>query len=225
MTDERPGFTHRPARHGLIGPFSGRQLLLPPCRSRSWRSSGSRITTPLGNTAGGPSMVEPARRRRSSSATRRPEGLQARRPSRPSSRPTLDDGSTYQLTDLDGQPIRLEAPARQGRLAQLLGVAGARPASRRPRSFATSTSSTGTAASPSSGSSVQETAAGDVSAYADRYELDYTIGFDGSGHVFRTYRVFAPADPVLPRPDGVIASVGKTVDEAAAVAAIEALLP
>ena len=34
----------------------------------------------------------------------------------------LEDGSTYQLTDLDGQPIRLDRPARQGRVAQLLGV-------------------------------------------------------------------------------------------------------
>ncbi|MEA2537703.1 MAG: hypothetical protein QOF11_1937, partial [Chloroflexota bacterium] len=26
MAGERPGFEHRPERHGLIGPFSGRQL-------------------------------------------------------------------------------------------------------------------------------------------------------------------------------------------------------
>ena len=26
--DERPGFSHKRERHGLIGPFSGRQLLL-----------------------------------------------------------------------------------------------------------------------------------------------------------------------------------------------------
>ena len=28
MTEERPGFTHRRERHGLIGPFSGKQLLI-----------------------------------------------------------------------------------------------------------------------------------------------------------------------------------------------------
>ena len=37
------------------------------------------------------------------------------------------------------------------------------------------------------GISVQETSADDVTAYAERYELDYTIGFDASGHVFREY--------------------------------------
>ena len=49
--------------------------------------------------------------------------------------------------------------------------------------------------------------------------------FDASGHVFRRYRVFGLPTQFFVRPDGVISSVGKTVDEAAAVAAIEAILP
>ena len=40
MTDERPDFRHRRERHGLIGPFSGRQLvavqaILPPAAAGS----------------------------------------------------------------------------------------------------------------------------------------------------------------------------------------------
>jgi peroxiredoxin len=72
---------------------------------------------------------------------------------------------------------------------------------------------------------VQETSRADIRAYAERYDLGYTIGFDASGHVYREYRVFGLPTQFFIRPDGVIASVGKTVDEAAAVAAIEAILP
>jgi peroxiredoxin len=75
------------------------------------------------------------------------------------------------------------------------------------------------------GIAVQETSPDDIRAYADRYELPYTIGFDASGHVYRQYKVFGLPTQFFIRPDGTIASVGKTVDEAAAVAAIEAILP
>jgi thiol-disulfide isomerase/thioredoxin len=72
---------------------------------------------------------------------------------------------------------------------------------------------------------VQETEPADIRAYAERYDLDYTIGFDASGHVYREYRVFGLPTQFFIRPDGVIASVGKTVDEAGAVSAIEGILP
>ena len=81
------------------------------------------------------------------------------------------------------------------------------------------------AASSSSAIAVQETSPADIRAYAERYDLDYTIGFDASGHIFREYKVFGLPTQFFIGPDGVIASVGKTVDEAAAVAAIEAILP
>ena len=59
----------------------------------------------------------------------------------------------------------------------------------------------------------------------ERYDLTYTIGFDASGHIYRQYKVFGLPTQFFIRPDGVIDSVGKTVDEARAVAAIEAILP
>ena len=44
------------------------------------------------------------------------------------------------------------------------------------------------------GIAVQETTPDDVSAYAERYELPYTIAFDASADVFDLYRVFALPD-------------------------------
>ena len=60
VTEERPGFTHRRERHGLIGPFSGRQLLIgavvdPGRGRRRGRRSRRRSATP----SIGPNMVNP----------------------------------------------------------------------------------------------------------------------------------------------------------------------
>jgi peroxiredoxin len=75
------------------------------------------------------------------------------------------------------------------------------------------------------GVSVQETTAADVKAYADRYRLRYTIGFDGSGHVLRAYRVFALPTQFFIDVDGVIRQVvSGPVDEQGAKALIEAML-
>ena len=51
MTTERPAFSHRRAGHGLIGPFSGRQLLAGAIAVLVVAVIGVAITTPLGNTA------------------------------------------------------------------------------------------------------------------------------------------------------------------------------
>jgi peroxiredoxin len=75
------------------------------------------------------------------------------------------------------------------------------------------------------GVSVQETTASDVKAYAERYRLRYTIGFDGSGHVLREYRVFALPTQFFIDVDGVIrAKVPGPVDEQGAKALIESML-
>ncbi len=72
---------------------------------------------------------------------------------------------------------------------------------------------------------MQETTASDVKAYADRYRLRYTIGFDGSGHVLRTYGVFALPTQFFIDVDGLIRHVvSGPVDEGGAKALIEAML-
>jgi thiol-disulfide isomerase/thioredoxin len=223
VTESRPEFTHRPARHGLIGPFSGRQLLLAAVSIAVVAIIGVAITTPIGNSAGGPSMVNPL-------ATpfligdAPAEGL---RPGSlaPELEATLADGSTYQLTDLEGRPIRLEA--LRGKVVWLNFWASWCPPCQQEtpilRALDEKYRDRGLAIV---GVSVQETSAGDVNAYADRYELDYTIGFDGSGHILRTYRVFAlPTQFFLDVNGTIVQVVNGPVDEAGATALIESLLP
>ena len=38
--------------------------------------------------------------------------------------------------------------------------------------------------------SVQETTADDVRAYVERYDLDYTVGFDATSAIFHTYHAY-----------------------------------
>jgi len=73
---------------------------------------------------------------------------------------------------------------------------------------------------------VQETTPSDVAAYAAKYGLGYTIAFDATADVFRTYKVFALPTQVLIGPDGSVRAVinGPLTDDGAK-ALIEPLLP
>ena len=76
------------------------------------------------------------------------------------------------------------------------------------------------------GVSVQETSPKDVANYAARYELPYTIGFDGSGHVLREYKVYALPTQFFLDTNGIVRQVvNGPVDEAGAAALVESLLP
>ena len=223
MTTGRPAFTHRRARHGLIGPFSGRQLLAGAIAVLVVAIVGVAITTPLGNTATPPSVVNPL-------ATpfligdEPPEGLQVGAAA-PELTIDLDDGSTYQLQDLDGRPVTLAA--LRGKVVWLNFFASWCPPCQQEtpilRSLADTYRDRGLEVV---GISVQETTAADVKAYADRYRLRYTIGFDGSGHVLRAYRVFALPTQFFIDVNGVIHHVvSGPVDEQGAKALIESMLP
>ena len=157
------------------------------------------VTTPLGTTGDGPAPVDP-RATAYIIDVAAAGRAQAGRP-RPNSASTLDDGTTYQLTDLDGTPDPARRPARQGRLAQLLRdvvpavpVRDADPA--RPLRARYKDRGLELVAI-----SVQETSPADVQAYADKYQLAYTIGFDGSGRDLPRVQGLRPADPVLHRPE------------------------
>ncbi len=145
-----------------------------------------------------------------------------RRPSSPSRSP---DGSTYQLADLDGNPIRLAdlrgkavwvnffatwCPPCQAETPVMREIS----AKYRDKGFELVAIS------------VQETSPADVQAYADRYQLEYTIGFDASGHVFDAYRVYALPTQFFIDPNGIIHDVAQgpmTVESASAY--IERILP
>lgn len=218
---ERPGFVHRPERHGLVGPFSGRQLLAVFVIVVLAVVGLVAITTPLGNTGGGPGTVDP----RPTQYIIGPAPQEGLRPGdlAPELAVALDDGSTYQLTDLDGQPIRL-ADLRGKAVWINFWASWCPPCQQETPVVRAMAERYADAGLVVVAIAVQETSPDDIRAYAERYDLDYTIGFDASGHIFREYRVFGLPTQVFIRPDGVIASVGKTVDEAAAVAAIEAIL-
>jgi len=207
----------------VIGPFSGRQLLLAFASVAISIVVLAVVTTPLGSTAEGPSFVDP----RSTPfviGDAPEEGLRVG-DAAPDFATDLEDGSTYRLTDLAGRRIRLAdlrgkavwinffaswCPPCQGETPVLRDLAE-RYRDRGLELVAVS---------------VQETVVDDVRAYAERYDLDFTIGFDGFGHVFRTYRVYALPTQFFLDPEGIIRFVVQgPLDEVGARQRIEALLP
>ncbi len=102
---ERPEFTHKRERHGLIGPFSGRQLAAVFAIVVVAVVVLVAATTPLGTAGAGPGPIDP----RATAYIIDDAPAVGLRPGdrAPEFAVTLEDGSTYQLTDLDGNPIRL----------------------------------------------------------------------------------------------------------------------
>ena len=205
-----------------MGPFSGRQLLAAFGVVVVAMILLVAVTTPLGNTANGPGTVNPLPTQYIIGPAPQ-EGLQPGDLA-PEFEATLDDGSIYQLADLDGAPIRL-ADLRGKAIWVNFWASWCPPCQQETPIIRELANRYRDAGLVVVGIAVQETEPADIRAYVERYELDYTIGFDASGHVFRRYRVFGLPTQFFIRPDGVIASVGKTVDEAAAANAIEAILP
>jgi thiol-disulfide isomerase/thioredoxin len=220
---DRPAFSHRRERHGLVGPFSGRQLLVGFVAILVAVVLLVAVNTPLGNTAGAPGPVDP-RATAYLLGSPPPVGLKVGQAA-PELAVTGDDGTTYQLTDLQGRPIRLAdlkgkavwinfwttwCPPCQAEMPTLRKVSQAY----RDRGLELVAIS------------VQETSPADVAAYARRYGLDYTIGFDGSGTIFRAYKGYGLPTHIFIDPNGVIASiVGAPLDEAGAIAQVERILP
>jgi peroxiredoxin len=220
---ERPEFTHKKERHGLIGPFSGRQLAAILFTVVLAVVVLVAATTPLGTVGAGPGPVDPRATAyiidEAPAVGLKPGDLA------PELSVALEDGTTYQLTDLDGAPIRLEdlrgkavwinffatwCPPCQAETPVLREISE-RYKDRGLELVAVS---------------VQETSPADVQDYADKYELDYTIGFDGSGRIFRAYKVYALPTQFFIDPNGVIRDVAQgplTVESASAY--IERILP
>lgn len=220
---DRPEFTHKPGRHGLVGPFSGRQLGLAAGAIVIVVILLVAITTPLGNTAGGPGPIDP---RATAFVIGSPpaEGL---RPgsAAPELATTLPDGSTYQLQDLDGRPIRLGD--LRGRVVWLNFWATWCPPCQHETPILRDLSQRYRGRGLEIvGISVQETSPDDIRAYATRYQLPYTIGFDGSGYILHAYRVYALPTQFFIDTNGVIRTVvNGPVDAAGAATLIESLLP
>jgi len=219
---DRPEFVHRRERHGLIGPFGGRQLAILAVAVIVVAVGLVVVTTPLGRS-GPPSPNDP----KATQYVFDPKAAIGVRPGQiaPELTVPLPDGTTYQLTDLDGQPVRL-ADLRGKAVWINFWASWCPPCqSETPviRDLAARYASRGLAVI---GISVQETSLDDVRAYATRYQLGYTIGTDLSGYIFRLYRPPGLPTQVFVGPDGAIRSVVLApLTEADATAQIEAILP
>lgn len=134
------------------------------------------------------------------------------------------DGSTFQLTDLDGAPIRL-ADLR-GKVVWLNFWASWCPPCQYETPILRSLDSKyGDRGLAIIGVQVQQTV-DDGRRYATTYDLRYPIGADVAGDIFRAYKVFALPTQFFIGPDGIVRQVvNGPLDEASAAALIESLLP
>jgi peroxiredoxin len=217
----RPAFTHQTAKHGLIGPFGGRQLAMGGLLVAAVVVALVAITAPLGNTGAlsrpnpqpTPFLIGPA-------AAGLTVGSMA-----PDFTTQRSDGSTFQLTDLNGKPVNLAALRGQAVWVNFW-------ASWCPPCQAETPVLRQTAASYKDkglvviGISVQESSSADVAAYVQKYSLGYTVAADLAGDIFHEYKVFALPTQFFIDPTGRIAAViTGPLDQNSADAEVESILP
>lgn len=220
---DRPDFTHKRERHGLIGPFSGRQLAAVFAVVVVAVVVLVAATTPLGTAGAGPGPIDP----RATAYIIGDAPAEGLRPGdlAPEFAVTLDDGTTYQLADLAGNPIRL-ADLRGKAVWVNFFATWCPPCQAETPVLREMSEAYRDRGLEVVAVSVQETSTADVKAYADRYQLGYTIGFDGSGRIFHAYRVYALPTQFFIDENGVIRDVAQgplTVEAASAY--IERSLP
>ena len=208
-------------RRGLIGPFSGRQLLTVLLVVVVAAVTLTVVTRPI---AAGPdgTITIPASTPYVLGPTK--EGL---RPGdvAPELETVRADGTSVTLTDLDGKPVRL-ADLR-GRLVWLnFWATWCPPCQAETPVLRDMDAAYGSRGLSIIGIAVQETTVDDVRAYAQRYELGYDIAFDASADIFGLYRVFALPTQFFIGADGRILEVinGPLTDDTAK-ARVEAWLP
>jgi peroxiredoxin len=212
----------RRERRGLIGPFGGRQLLGGALVILVTAVILVVITTPLGPvTSIGPGdpkatqyVFDPTGKIGVQPGNRPPE-LEVQRA----------DGTTFQLTDLNGRPVRLAdlrgkavwinffaswCPPCQSETPILRDVA----ALYRDRGLVVI------------GISVRESSAQNVAAYAAKYQLGYPIAADVTGVIYDLYHPPGLPTQIFVGPDGAVRSfVLAPLTMAGAIAQVEAILP
>jgi cytochrome c biogenesis protein CcmG/thiol:disulfide interchange protein DsbE len=218
---DRPAFSHRRERRGLIGPFGGRQLLLGAIAVVASAVVLVIVTTPLGSS-NGLGLDNPE-------ATQFVLGPKPTNGLQPGQLPpelmvTGANGSPSPLLDLDGKPVQLAA--LRGKAVWLNFWASWCPPcqSETPilRDLADRYRARGLVVV---GVSVQESSADNVRAYARRYQLGYTIAADVTGAVYAAYRLNGIPSSFFIGPEGAIRSIVLApLTEARAVAQIEAIL-
>jgi peroxiredoxin len=221
MAPERPDFRHRPERHGLVGPFSGRQLVAVLAIVAVASIVLVAITRPLGTTgATGPGDPRPTAYLLASPTTGLEPGSLA-----PELSGTRPDGTTWALADVDGRPVRL-ADLRGRAVWINFWASWCPPCQAETPVLRDTYDAYHDRGLELIGISVQETNPADVGAYATRYDLRYTIAADLSADVFHLYRIYGLPTQVFIDPEGRIRKViAAPLTAAQAAAEIEAILP
>lgn len=205
-------------RRRVVGPFSLRQVTLAILVVMATAIVLTLATVPLGSTAPGLPVPEPSAFLIGSPIPGLRVGDLA-----PELAADGPDGRV-QLTDLDGNPIRL-ADLR-GRAVWINFWASWCP----PCQFETPTIRTMDQRYRDRGLTivavqVQQTVAAGRD-YAERYDLEYTIGADVTSAIFHEYRVFALPTQFFIDPEGRIrVIVNGPLTEARATQLIESILP
>jgi peroxiredoxin len=133
------------------------------------------------------------------------------------------DGSTFQLVDLAGNPLRL-ADLRGKVIWLNFWASWCPPCQAETPILRTMDQRYRDRGLVLIGVQVQQTVA-DGQRYAQAYDLGYRIGADVSGDIFRAYKVFALPTQFFIDPNGVIRQVvNGPLDETAASAIVERLL-
>jgi peroxiredoxin len=210
-----------PPRRGLIGPFTGRQLLgillvivlvaIGLTLATRPIAAGPANATPIPVST--PFLVGPAT-----------EGLQPGQQA-PELLVKAPNGTTVPLTDLDGNPVSL-ADLR-GKLVWLnFWATWCPPCQSETPVLRDMDEAYGDKGLAIVGIAVQETTPDDVKAYADRYQLGYDIAFDASADVFDLYKVYALPTQFFIDPQGRIAAITQgPLDVESAASQVEAILP
>ena len=217
---ERPAFTHRRERHGLIGPFSGRQLGLGAAAVVIAMLVLIGITTPLGST-GSAGLPDPKATAVIFGSAVPQLGIGSKAPE---FTVALPDGTTYQLTDLDGKPIRLSDLRGKGVWVNFW-ASWCPPCQQETPILREVSDMYRDRGVVLVAVQVQQTV-DDGQRYRDRYALRYMIGADVSGNVFRAYHVFALPTQFFISADGVIQSVVQgPLTREGAIARVERIVP
>jgi thiol-disulfide isomerase/thioredoxin len=212
-----------PARRGLIGPFTARQLGIVAAVVIVSAVGLFVLTRPIASTGQG-GLPTPLPQATPYLVGEAKEGLRVGDLA-PELGWTAADGTTATLTDLDGNPVTL-ADLR-GKLVWLNFWASWCPPCQAEtpvlRALDERYRDQGLAIV---GVAVQETAPDVVKAYVERYGLAYPIGFDATAEVFNSYKVFALPTQYFIGPDGRILGVmNGPLDETRGAQLIEGWLP
>lgn len=227
MTDQdptgtpRPRFEHRPTKRGLIGPFSGRQLGSVVLVIVIAGILLVAVTTPLGSTDVSAQVNPQATAYLLGSPTvgLRPGSLA------PELAGVRASGTAWQQLDVNGQPVRLADHRGHGVWINFW-ASWCAPCQAETPTLRTIDQQYRSQGLDIIGISVKEATAVDVGAYAQSYNLTYTIAADLTGDVFNLYGVYALPTQVFIDPNGIIrAVVNGPLTQAQAMTYVKAILP